>query len=284
MAETTTLKALRESVTGDLGLLIDTTIDVVVDGNTLTINQLADKSPDAERMRDHYVYQAAEWRRIVSFGYPTNTDVELSRAGTFTPASAQIYSLLDPDDINAAINEALVQLYFVDKATVVLIAATNTYALDSWVQQKGQVVAVKWRDISLLSTMPLEEEVESYSLREDSNVVTLFVNVPDIRSVTTYDIQVYARRNYARLANDAATTTCPYPLLFGACKVAVLQKIFAKFGKAMATQYGPKLAVGERQLAALKSDWLPKLVAREIIEDEFWQGPDTNPNFEYPNW
>jgi hypothetical protein len=285
MAETTTLKAITEAVMDDLGLLIDTVIDVVVDGDTLTINQLADKTPDAERMRNAYVYQAALWRRIVSFGYPSTNNVELARTGTFSAAAAQIYFLLDPDDTRKAINEALSQLFFEDKVTLAILADTRTYELASWIQQRGQVFKVNWRDISLLSTKPLEEEIPSYSIREDANVCTLYVNdVVQLKSPTTYDIQVYARRNYSKLASDAATTTCPYPLLFGVAKVAVMRKLFSKFGKVMGSQFGPKLAVAEREEVKLKSDWLPKLRAREYIEEENWHGPDLNPGFELPPW
>lgn len=285
MAETTTLKVIREAVADDLGLLIDTTIDVVVDTDTLTINQLADKSPDPERMRNAYVYQGGTWRRIVSFGYPTNNNIELARAGTFTATAAQVYFLLDPDDISKAINEALSHLYFLDKVSVTLVANTRTYALATWIQQKGQVVKVAWRDISLVSTVPLEEPVESYRVDEDANACTLYINdIVALRSVTTYDIQVTARHNYSKLATDAATTTCPYPLLFGVAKAAVLRKIFTKYGKAMASQFGPKMAVAEREEMQLKGDWLPKLKAIEYVEEENWMGPDVNPGFESPPW
>lgn len=285
MAETTTLKAIREAVADDLGLLIDTAIDVVVDTDTLTINQLADKSPDVERMRDAYVYQSAVWRRITSYGYPTNNNIELSRAGSFSVAAAQIYSMLDPDDLNKAINEVLVQLHFIDGAGVTLLADTRTYVLPTWIQRRGQVRDVRWRDTSVLTTAPFEEPVESYRISEDTNVCTLYINdVVALRSITTYDIQVYANRMYARLATDAATTTCPWPLLFGVTKVAVLRKIFTKFGKSVAGLYGPKLAVAEKQEAMLRSEWLPKITSREYVEEENWMGPDLNPAFESPTW
>lgn len=189
MAETTTLKVIREAVADDLGILIDTAIDVVVDTDTLTINQLADKTPDPERMRNAYVYQSAVWRRITSFGYPTNNNVELSRAGAFSAAAAQIYFLMDPDDISKAINEELSHLYFEDKTAVTIVAATRTYALPSWIQQRGQITRVDWRDISVLSTVPFEEPVESYKITEDANVCTLYINnIAELRSPTTYDI------------------------------------------------------------------------------------------------
>lgn len=63
-----------------------------------------------------------------------------------------------------------------------------------------------------------------------------------------------------------------------------MRKLFTKFGKVMGSQFGPKLAVAEREEAKLKNDWLPKLKAREYVEEENWNGPDLNPVFEAPPW
>lgn len=283
MAETITLKSLRELVAGQLGLLIDTVIDVAVDGNTYTIDRLADKSPDAERMRDAYLYQSAVWSRILSFGYPATNDVETARNVGLVAGAAQIYFMLDPDDLNAAINEALKELYFVEKDTITLLADTTVYALPAWVQQKGQILNLKWRDVSVLSTDPHESELASYSINEDNNTCTVVIHEA-LRSITSYDLQVYGRRNFSMLASDSATTTCPYQLAFTNSMSKVLQRLFNKFGKGVASLFGPKMMENEKNLMKAKSDYLPRLTARDYILDDRWEGPDINPVFESPSW
>lgn len=283
MAVPTTLKVIREAVAGQLGLLIDTTIDAVPDSLHATINALADKSPDAERMRDSYLYQSGAFRRIVSFGYPTTEDVTTARTHPFVTGAAQVYFMLDPDDLNAAINEALQEYYYIETETIVPVTGTYIYALPTWVQQKGQIIGLKWRDISVLTTRPEENEVGSYRILEDANVLSVYIN-EQLRSVTTYDLQLRGRRNFSKLANDSATTTCPYKLIYGGAMVSVLHKIFNKFGKGVASLYGQKMMVAEKELMTLKNDWLPKLVAREFIEEEYWFGPDKNTVFDNPTW
>lgn len=281
MAETTTLKALREAVAGQLGLLTLVTIDTDTDP-VFVINDLADKSPDPERLRDFFLYQAAVWRRIVSLD-ATGTNVTVTRTSAITTGAAQIYNYLDPDELNAAINEALKELYYVEKEAVTVIADTKVYSLPTWIQQRGQILNVKWRDISVLATQPLEEEIEGYAIREDANVCTLYVH-DTIRDATTYDIQVYGRRNHQALASDAATTTCPYPLIFAVSMVKVLHKIFTKYGKGVATLFGQKMVVAEGELVKAKADWLPRLAAREYVDEDGWRGVDDNQYFNNPSW
>lgn len=281
MAETTTLKVIREAVSKQLGLMLDVVIDTDTDP-IFVIGNLLDDAPDIERSRDAYLYQSGLYRRVVSVA-ANGTDVTVSRVSAITAGAAQLYFLLSPVELNDAINEELKKLYFEDVETISLVANTQTYTLPTWIQQKGQVVGLRWRDISVLSTNPFEEPVASYRVKEDVNALTVFIN-DTLRSVTTYDLQVIGRHNYSALANDAATTTCPYALLFGATMVSVLRKIFSKYGKSMSSQYGPKLAVGEREYMRLKADWLPQLKARELVEEEFWSGPDGNPYFNDPPW
>lgn len=282
MAETTTLKVLREAIAGQLGLLINATITVDADP-VFTIPSLSDDTPDAERMRDAYLYQSGEYRRILSFAYPTTEQVTVTRVGAITTGACQVYLMLSPTEMNEAINEALKELYYVETETVTLVANTYTYALPTWMQQKGQILSVGWRDISVLTTRPEVTPLSGYTIKEDANALTLFVG-EGLRSVTTYDIQVSGRRNYSALATDAATTTCPYPLIFSVAMVKVLHKLLNKYGKGILTLYGPKMQIAEGEMAKNKMDWLPRLSSKEYLETEGWLGPDTNANFDYPTW
>lgn len=283
MAETTTLKVLREAVADQLGLLINTAIDSAASNPVFSILGLVDKSPDAERMRDSYLYQTAVGcRRIVSVASNLQS-VTISRSTAFTAAAAQIYFMLDTDEMNAAINEGLKELYFEDTESLTLVADTYTYTLPTWISQRGQILAVRWRDISLLTTIPTEEAVDSYSVLSDANALSIFINGA-LRSVTTYDLRVTARHNYSALATDAATTTCPYNLIFSVAMVKVLHKILNKYGKSILTLFGPKMQIAEGEMAKAKMDYLPKLTALEYVNEERWQGPDTNLFYEAPSW
>ena len=57
MAETLTLKQIRETIAGKAGLLIDALSAIYVDADTYTIDKLADLTPDPFRMRDTYLYK-----------------------------------------------------------------------------------------------------------------------------------------------------------------------------------------------------------------------------------
>lgn len=57
MAETLTLKQIRELITGDAGLLMDALSAINVTSLTYTMDKLADKAPDPYRMRDTYLYK-----------------------------------------------------------------------------------------------------------------------------------------------------------------------------------------------------------------------------------
>lgn len=281
MAETITRKTIREKVAGELGLIISTVIDVDADPN-FTIAGLIDYSPDVQRMHDAFLHQAGVWRRIVDYDNATGV-VTVTRTSAIAVGACEIYSFLDPDDMNGAINEALQELYFEDVESISLVADTKLYSLPTWMQHRGQFISLKWRDIVAVTTDALEDHVQSYTINEDNNALTVMVH-DKLRDITTYDLRVAGRRNYTELASEAATTTCPRALIIANAKVKVLHRIMQKFGKSINTLFGPKMMVAERELITAKSDWLPKLKAREFIEDEFWSGPDTNEHFEYASW
>lgn len=280
MAETITRKALREAAAGDLGIKIESSITADADP-VFTIPDMADNVPDVQKLQDAFLFQGTEWRRITDYTYPST--VTVTRTSGITTGAAQIYFFMTPDELNDALNEALTELYFEDIETISLVANTYVYTLPTWMQQKGQFLAAKWRDITSVATDPQEQHVASFMLKEDANSMTIKIQEL-LRDITTWDLQISGRHNYASLASDAATTTCPRPLIVPAVKVRILHKLSQKFGKGMMSLFGPKMVISERELMIAKSDWLPKLKAREIIEEEFWGGPDTNENFDTPSW
>jgi hypothetical protein len=340
MAETATRKTIREACADTLGLLLQVLVTIKVDADTYTIPALADVSPDPERMRDSFLYDSAgaEFRRILLFGYPTNNNVDISRAFTYSAGTTtaisdtsltdtaqnwvvnaligrvltcntktmtitantatvatgtgwsgggnpgtpqaytlslltaqQIYFMLSPDEWNSIINETLPDYYYIDRIAVTPITNTTEYSLATatWLQTKGQIIDVFFENI----TTKIPEPVGSYEFTETANVLKLILHCspPD---AATYNIVVEARHNYAALATDATTTTCPYELWFNAVQVGGLHRIYKKYGSNIKRLFGQAVMIAERELANAKSKVLPPLTPRNLHMDVAWSGPD----------
>jgi hypothetical protein len=286
MAEASARSLIRRKVAGDLGLLIEAPY-TRVDADTATVDHLADVTPNPEIMRDAFFYvlsgsDAGEWSRITGFNYPTNNNVDLA-VGILADVTAdllsEIYFMLDLDNWNRVVNEALTELWRWDRQTIPLIANTDEYALASWIQTSGQIGEVLFRDTN--PSPPLEGPVPAWTLQEDDNVLTLkILQLP--AQVTNVNIVVKARRYYAELATDAATTTCPLQLITQAGVLKAAEKIFKTRGRAMRDLFGQTLIVAQKKLDEQKADHMPKIIAREFVHDGDW-----NPTRDFeltPGW
>jgi hypothetical protein len=268
MAETLTLKEIREQIMGNAGLLMNPITATLVDGDTYTINELADLSPDPFRMRDSYLYKpsAEEFRRVLSFGYPTNNNVELARAFTAnaTINPAQIYFLLDPPEINRSINEGLTSLYTVERTTVALVANTNEYAIANALHTKTQVLNVLFRDTTGVTDIQ-EMAAPFYKLIEDDNVVTLHIITNEqYPVVSNTSVVVVWRKYYTSLANDAATTTCPRELILPKAAVSLYHKLFKRHGNQAKNLFAQDLAVAEKTYMEARELIIAPAEAREL--------------------
>lgn len=292
--ETTTRKVIREAVAGELGLLHEDVVASVPSGvgnDQLELTKLADLTPDPERIRDSFIFHPngtnyTNWRRILKFNFPASQKVSVTRAFDPVPVAnepVQVYFMLDIDEWNRCIDEALKDLFFVDRTAITWVNSPETreYALPSWIQYQGQVLYVRNRYTA--TGKETEEGLGSYSLIEDANAVTLKLPhaAPD---TNTYQGVVAANHPYSALANDASTTTCPYPLLKANVKVHVLHKIFTKFGQTVKKNYGQAIMIAEKDLADAKAKWMPPLVARDYILEDEWDGPNISPVFRFPSW
>ena len=115
MAETLTLKQIRELILGDAGLIMDALSAVFVDSNTYTIDKLADKSPDPYRMRDSFLYK------------PSNdTTAAYTNAVTVNGAHTASVTILDytsaGDDVTAG---DVIMVDSSEKMLVELVDAAN---------------------------------------------------------------------------------------------------------------------------------------------------------------
>ncbi len=279
MAELSARSLLRRKITGDLGLLIEAPY-TRVDADTATVDKLADIAPNPEIMRDAFFYvlsgtDAGTWSRVTQFLYPASNNIDLA-VGILGDVTAdllsEIYFMLDVDNWNRVINEALTELWRWDRQSIPLIANTNEYALASWIQTKGQIAEVLFRDTN--PTPAVEGPAPTWTIQEDDNVLTLKILSLPVQ-VTNINVIVKARHYYDELVTDAATTTCPLQLITQAGVLKGAEKIFKTRGKAMRDLFGQTLIVAQKKLDEQKQEHMPKLIAREFVHDgDFVPGSD----------
>ncbi len=274
MAELSARSLLRRKITGDLGLLIEAPY-TRVDADTATVDKLADIAPNPEIMRDAFFYvlsggDAETWSRITAFNYPAANTIDLA-VGILVDATAdllsEMYFMLNVDDWNRVVNEALTELWRWDRQSIPLIANTNEYALASWIQTGGQVGEILFRDTN--PTPAIEGPAPTWTIQEDDNVLTLKIfQLPAL--VTNVNVIVKARHYYDELVTDAATTTCPLQLITQAGVLKGAEKIFKTRGKAMRDLFGQTLIVAQKKLDEQKQEHMPKIIAREFVHDGDW--------------
>lgn len=305
-----TRKFMREWVASKLGRLHEVQIseaeaDEGVTDTLYDCPRLADLSEDNERFMDSYLMldtttpasePMAEWRRITAASI-TNKQVSLSRAFDSTPAdgsNAFIYGLLNPDEWNGAINDVLTTLYYPFRLEVPLtetvegtgadqLVDTMEYRLPAWIMSKGQVLEVRYRNISSGFVKGWEEALPRYRLDQTITGVTLhLIDPPWARS--TFELVVEAQRFHSRLDDDTWGTTCPQQLWQAGVEVSVLHKVMKKYGQRFKAQYAQDLAIAEREFAQMRAAMLPVVVAREYAHDDDWSGPDIDSFFLHSGW
>lgn len=273
MAENSSRSLLRRKITGDLGLLIEAPY-LRVDGNTATVDKLADIAPNPEIMRDAFFYvisgtDKGKWSRVTAFNYPSNNTVDLAVSILVDETSqiSEFYFMLDPDNWDRVINEALTELWRWDRASIALLANTNEYVLPDWIQTAGQIGEVLFRDTN--PSPPIEGPAPSWTVQEDDNVLTMkLFSQPG--SVTNVNLIVKARRYYSELDVDVDATTFPIQLIIQAGVLKAAEKIFKTRGRAMRELFGQTLIIAQRKLDEQKLQHMPKIIAREFVHDGDW--------------
>lgn len=302
-------KTIREWVAGELGRKhVVTQSGAVSGGTTITLPAIRDIFTDDERLEHAWLAadinadETLEYRRITAANVD-NGQVVINRAFDTEPANGQqfvIYMLLNPDEWNEAINEALVALYFKERLEVDLdafvpaLTKENEFALSSadnadsdngtaigatWLQHEGQIFGVRYRN----TTTGYETPVTSYRLRSHRNAVTLILGSTPWSS-STYSLIVEALRYYPKLNEEDWGTTCPTPLWKAVVKVACILKIINKFGERVKKQWTMPLAIAEKEEMKQRAALLPTLIAREYAEEGDWDGPEIDDFFLQPGW
>lgn len=311
-------KFIREWVAGKMGWrhYVDVTAitpDAMAQNTLLTIPRLTDISEDVERMQDSYIAlntdgdvigdsQLMFWRRIraynrdtdqVSISRPFDDDIVLEAD---TPAV--IYNVLNPDEWNEAINEAMIKLYFHQRIEISIddfvgsetplttaddkrqLFDLHSAAIDAtWLQTKGMIVDLRYRERATGREVPIPR----WRIQENANTLVLQLIDP-VWATENFTIIVEAQRYYPRLNEDDWGTTCPTQLWQAAVEVSAYHKIIKKFGARFKAQFSQDLAIAERELYQMRAEVLPKLKSREYVLDEEWAGPDIDQFFQTSGW
>lgn len=285
---------IREWVAGKLGRLhrVNITVDGV-DTTLYDVPSLGDVAEDRERFLDSYLMiddatdPDPEWRRLTAVSADLS-QVSINRAFTaagITDQAAIVYGLLNPDEWNDSINEALTTLYFTYRHEIEItvqsdgVTLDSEYLLPSWVFSKGQVSAMLYRNTST----GVEVHIPRVRLQETLEGVTLHL-LDSPWSNSTYTIIVEATRYHSRLDQDDWGTTCPQPLWQAEVEVAALHKVMKKYGQRFKAQFAQDLAIAERERMQQRAACLPTVVAREYTLDDAWDGSDIDQFFATSGW
>jgi hypothetical protein len=281
-------KTIREWVASKLGRLHR--VSITVDGGDPTlydVPELPDITGDEERIADWYLMlddgsATPEWRRVTSASLSAS-QLSISRAFAAAPVAGEaavLYGLLNPDEWNEAINEALTTLYFPDRHEITLVEDEREYALPTWVQTRGQVIGVRYRNL----TTAREEPVPRFRIHESMSDGVKLVLMDDPWSPSSYSLILEASRWHSRLDEDDWGTTCPQQLWQAAVEVSALHKVMKKYGQRFKAQFAQDLAIAERELLQMRAAILPTVQAREYATDDDWAGPDIDAFFGDGGW
>lgn len=311
-------KFIREWVAGKMGWrhFVDITAitpDAMGENTLLTIPRLNDISEDVERMQDSYITLNTDgdeigdnelmfWRRIRAYNRDTG-QVSISREfdddivlEADTPAV--IYHVMNPDEWDDAINEALIKLYFHQRIEISIddflgsetpLVTTDDFpqifdlhsdAIDAtWLQTKGMIVDIRYRELSTGREVPIPR----WRVLEDANTLKIQLIDP-VWASENFSIVLEAQRFYPRLNEDDWGTTCPTQLWQAAVEVSAYHKIIKKHGARYKAQFSQDLAIAERELYQMRAEILPKLKSREYVLEEEWAGPDIEQFFLTSGW
>lgn len=282
----TSLITLVETCGRDLGLVI---ADLMPSGTPTTtvisLPGLADHIPDDKAAEDCFLYtkgQAApEWRRVESYGYPSNNNVTISRALTAAPTVSQacdMFFILNPDEMKRCVNEALGELFREERVEVALDSAHTLYDITTaatWLTTKAQVMRVTFVYTDPTEANSVQEwAAPSFKWQESADTLKLVLNsLPS--DCTNTKVAITARRYYAELSTDAGTTTCPLQLIRPAAKKSMLQEIWHKLDSTKAKQmFGMEMALTDKDLSAARMAWRQNIVIRDPGIEEVYTGPD----------
>jgi hypothetical protein len=259
-----------------------------VNSNTVTINALSHLIPHKDLLRDSYLTKDGQvFRRTVSIatnGIILTLDDVLP--GLAVSDEVGIYLLLNPKEMNDAINEEIVSNSREWRETVVLAENDNEYVLPEWVLKRGQVMDVGFRSNVGGGNIAREYPAPSYRLLPNDNTVTLhIIHLP------IYDASVSLvarlRRYYEKILNDTDTTTLPRDLGVRMVQVALYKKLRRTYGDDFARKmWNDEMRQAQQDYAALQQEYEPPYEATDFMQDFEWDGPNPSEQLDelLPGW
>ena len=253
-ALTTDRRSIREKAMKALGLYQSLVCSAPSASTTIAVVGLKNVAVDDERFQYANLYSRNqdEWVLI------TDTDVS---AGTLTVSIAfsadananllELLLVLNFDEINDAINDALEDKFYETRDVVTLVSGQTEYTLSNWIKNIGQIKSVRIRDVGAGSTKPIEIPLAALHPYEVAGVVKIMV--PGVENAANITYEVVARRYQVPLTSDTSqTTTIPERLCVAAAKYEILKKIFIKMGPAAKRHFGMAMKLAEDDLAAME--------------------------------
>ncbi|KKN29542.1 hypothetical protein LCGC14_0843000 [marine sediment metagenome] len=285
MAVPTDKETLRRDSAKSLGVYVEVTANAnATNSNTkFTAPDLADKAIDNERFQDSFIWRKeGEWRLIESTDVP-NAVVTVTRAwsdNNVNNVTFGVYGILSLDDWDTAIDEGLRDKFYKDRITIPLVAGQKEYTPNAtWLQTKGQIIRMRWRDESSGATKPIEDEVSvAYVVDVDHGIKVIVPSQPTSNNVS---LIIEARHYFPKLTADNATVTLPDRLAEIAIKHEALKLIFQKMGPQAKRHFGQQMILTERELQSQEARWLDTDAHRDWSSEDEPLGGDPEGAFDW---
>ena len=278
---------LRVGAAKSLGLYVEVTANTnAANSNTLiTCPDLKDKAIDNERFQDSFIWRKeGEWRLIASDGVDVpNATITVARAwsnNNVNNVTFGIYGILSLDDWDTVIDEAMQDKFYKDRVTIPLVSGQKEYTPNaSWLQTKGQIIRMRWRDESSGATKPIEGEVAvAYVVDVDHGIKVI---VPSQPSESNTSLIIEARHYFGKMAADNAIVTLPGRLAEIAVKHEALKLIFQKMGPGAKRVFGQQMVLTERELQSQEARWLDTDAHRDWSDEDEPFGGDPEGSFDW---
>ena len=287
MSIDTTKEELRVGAAKSLGLYVEVTANAnATNSNTkFTAPDLADKAIDNERFQDSFIWRKeGEWRLVGSAGVDVpNAAITVARAwsdNNVNNVTFGIYGILSLDDWDTAIDEGIQDKFYKDRITIPLVDGQKEYTPNAaWLQTKGQIIRMRWRDESSGATKPVEGEVAvAYVVDVDHGIKVI---VPSQPSSSNTSLIIEARHYFGKLAADNAVVTLPGRLAEIAVKHEALKLIFQKMGPQAKRHFGQQMILTERELQGQEARWLDTDAHGDWSDEDEPFGGDPEGSFDW---
>ena len=279
-------KTLREIVMSGLGLRLPPwpgryyTI-TNVSGADLTIPDLRMDVAEAVAAEDLYFNHEKAYADANQIGVdewnPSTGVVTLLKAptGVSNNDKGEFYVGLPAGEVNAAIDEAHLSLWYEDSDDITLTADQNEInitATITWLKHSGQLYELVYRE-TVASNKYAQRPVTEVDVEDmvESGAQKLKVYLWDMPSdVTNIVLRVRGKHYYDALSAEDSVTVCAQPLIVAATKVRVLKRLPTRLQAAFASLLNP----AQQDLSEARLQFLPLSAETPLRRRHYWHGPE----------